>query len=210
MFSLNLNIKDFSSSSTISLPRFNNFLRYSFVLLKNNGLLLSAVTKIKGFKKASVTRYFIYSRLLKFLPIKCERFFNGFDENKKVSVLYRFFSNSKSLTNLYNSTYGCFLSSSKIWFEELELVGLGYRLTIKNRSVRFRLGFSHVIILTIPLSVFVLKRKKRLIVYSTNKEQLSFFVSFLLRLKKMSAYKIKGIKKKNQIFNLKPGKKRAK
>ena len=92
----------------------------------------------------------------------------------------------------------------------MELVGLGYRLTIKNRSVRFRLGFSHVIILPIPSSIFLLKRKKRLLVYSTNKEKLSFFVSLLLKLKKMSAYKVKGIKKKNQIFNLKPGKKRAK
>jgi large subunit ribosomal protein L6 len=92
----------------------------------------------------------------------------------------------------------------------MELVGLGYRLTIKNRSVRFRLGFSHVIILPLPSSVFLLKRKKRLVAYSTNKEKLSFFVSILLKLKKMSAYKIKGIKKKSQIFVLKPGKKRAK
>jgi ribosomal protein L6P/L9E len=83
-------------------------------------------------------------------------------------------------------------------------------LTIKNRTVRFRLGFSHVVILPIPPAVFLLKRKKRVVVYSTDKSCLSFFVSLLLKLKKMSAYKVKGIKKKNQVFALKPGKKRAK
>jgi hypothetical protein len=41
-------------------------------------------------------------------------------------------------------------SAVRFWFDELELVGLGYRLTVRNLTVRFRLGFSHVIILPIP------------------------------------------------------------
>jgi len=92
----------------------------------------------------------------------------------------------------------------------LELVGLGYRLTLKGGTLRLRLGFSHVLILTIPSNVFLIKRKKRLLIYSTDRSDLTHFISRLLRLRKMSVYKIKGIKKKAQTFNLKPGKKRAK
>lgn len=202
---LSLKINNFS----VGLPA--NCLTYSLVYLKNNGFLISSFVKSKGFKKLVFSKYFIFSNLFNFF-LPADSFVSDLNKNNSLvaGCSFNFFYNSKKLRFFYNNFYNSFISGSKIWFEELELVGLGYRLTLRNRSVRFRLGFSHVIILPIPFSVFLIKRKKRLLAYSTNKEHLSFFISVLLKLKKMSSYKVKGIKKKNQVFILKPGKKRAK
>jgi len=98
------------------------------------------------------------------------------------------------------------LINDKVYFVELELIGLGYRVSIKKGRIRLGLGFSHVIFLLIPKNVFVVKRKYRILVYSLNRFSLGSFVALLLKFKKLNPYKLKGLKKKHLVYKLKPGK----
>jgi large subunit ribosomal protein L6 len=95
---------------------------------------------------------------------------------------------------------------SKINYTELELIGLGYRLSIKRQVIRLNLGYSHIIFVQVPETVFVIKRKGRIILYSLFKLQLSNLIAKLLHFKKLNAYKLKGLKRRLDVFKLKPGK----
>lgn len=192
-----------SFSSLLNLVEYKKKLLCSSIsLIKDNGILFSSFVSLKGANKTTGTVSLIPS--LKLVPINFFDCYGG--SNNNISLI----TNQTNAKFFYRFFYNLILGGFKFWFEELELVGLGYRLTVKGNTLRLRLGFSHVIILTIPKGVFLIKRKKRLLIYSTNKPILTFFVSWLVKLRKMNVYKVKGIKKKNQIFNLKPGKKRAK
>jgi hypothetical protein len=107
MLILNLNIKKNLSPTQLA---FDGPLTYSLVLLKNNGLLLSSFIKVKGLKKLNISKYFVYSQLLKFLPPLVENFPNVVN----AGTCYNFFYNYQKLKNFYNSFYSSFLSASKI------------------------------------------------------------------------------------------------
>jgi len=144
---------------------------------------------------------------------------------------YSIFLNSQKSLDLYNSTVIFFQSlnlfkkqllsasflkrfkkqqnffiDSKIWFYELELVGLGYRISLKNNNIRLNLGFSHVIFLPLPVLTYFVKRKSKILIYSLDKFKLSILVTTLLNFKRINMYKFKGLKLKSKIFKFKPGK----
>jgi len=152
---------------------------------------------MKVFKK----NLFLVSFLFKFrhffksmLPILCEK--DGYKA---------FYLNKKLCTHLFK-LISSNLSSNKIYFTELELVGLGYRVSVKKGRVRLGLGFSHVVYLLIPKNVFIIKRKYKILVYSLDRFNLGSFVASLLRFKKLNPYKLKGLKKRHLVYKLKPGK----
>lgn len=112
------------------------------------------------------------------------------------------------LIKLFKFNFIFFFSTlkKKMYYSELELIGLGYRISVKNKILRLKLGYSHIIFVVIPGLIFVTKRKTKLLVYSLKKKLLSNFVSRLLRFKKLNVYKIKGLKQKAVFTKLKPGK----
>jgi ribosomal protein L6P/L9E len=114
-----------------------------------------------------------------------------------------FYSNKKNIVSILDKNFS---NKLKTFFFELELVGLGYRASIKKSRIRLSLGYSHIVFLLIPYSVYVLKKKSKILVYSTNKSLLGTFVSVLLRFKSLNPYKLKGLKRKNLVYKLKPGK----
>ena len=146
---------------------------------------------------------FLVSFLFKFrhffkslLPVFCKE-----DEHKV------FYFNKKLCAHLILKLISSKLNSNnKIYFTELELIGLGYRISLKKRRIRLGLGFSHVIYLLIPKNVFIVKRKYRILIYSLDRFNLGSFVASLLRFKKLNPYKLKGLKKRHLIYKLKPGK----
>lgn len=179
---------------------------FSALSLKGRGLLFSGYVPFKTSRK-SLQLKLILAR--SFFGGRGLTGFNliGAESNKMVWQA----AGLKQFKFALTREFGDVLASSvRFWFDELELVGLGYRLTVRNLTVRFRLGYSHVVILPIPKNLWILKRKKKILLYCANRVTLTNFVSRLLKLKRMSAYKVKGLKRKDQVFNLKPGKKRAK
>lgn len=194
--------------SKMQLPvgfNLNNLMTFFLCFINDNGFLLSSFVPFNSKHRKLIKSPFNLFLCLKLLKINFKQ--------KLVSgggLSFSLLTDPKTAYLYYRSVYNSIIGSFKFWFDELELVGLGYRLTLRGNTIRLRLGFSHVLILTVPPSVFLIKRKKRLLIYSTNRAALTHFISLLLRLRKMSVYKVKGIKKKSQIFTLKPGKKRAK
>ena len=83
---------------------------------------------------------------------------------------------------------------------------MGYKITVKNNIIRLNLGFSHLIFTILPFSVFLIKKKSKIMLFSLNKLELSELVARLLRFKPLNPFKLKGIKRKDLVFKLKPGK----
>jgi large subunit ribosomal protein L6 len=158
----------------------NIFLRSLFINNNSNNLLL-----INTFKNINFSTF-----NFKFFLIR----------DKTIVI-----SNKSLLLKNFIKSILCF-SNKKIFYCELDLIGLGYRISIKNKVIRLSLGFSHIIFVLLPDSIFFLKRKNKVLVYGFNKLNLSFFISKLLRFKKLNVYKLKGLKKKYDTFKLKPGK----
>lgn len=114
-----------------------------------------------------------------------------------------FYSNKKDIVNILDKSFS---NKLKTFFFELELIGLGYRVSVKKSRIRLSLGYSHIVFLLIPYSVYVLKKKSKILVYSPNRLLLGTFVSVLLRFKSLNPYKLKGLRRKNLVYKLKPGK----
>lgn len=122
----------------------------SLGLIKNNGLLVSAFLPFKPHFKEKKVRLILNNPLI-------NEFSGGVVTNKNALN-----SNSSFFEQEVSSVFmNAFLknvrtqleSTVRFYFSELELVGLGYRLTIRSSTVRFKLGFSHVVVLSIPKHV---------------------------------------------------------
>lgn len=167
-------------------------------------LLLTLKAKsFYGFSKSAFKTLFFKSRKLDLSAVSRLDNFNVF-----VSKQYPFFINKQRFFSI-ESTAICWNSSMlKLWFYELLIFGLGYRVVIKNnlKTLRLNLGFSHSICLFIPPTLTILKRKKRFLILSSNKVDLLNFLIKLLLIKKFNSYKLKGLHLKGFLFKAKPGK----
>lgn len=123
----------------------------------------------------------------------------------------------KNYLNIFNKIYfKCFLGliSSLIvqlktgFFLEILLKGVGFNVYKKKKFLFFELGFSHYIGIYIPNNLIIKRFKARLAIFSFSKNLAHNFVKKLLLLKKVDAYKGKGVIYKNQKIILKEGKKR--
>jgi large subunit ribosomal protein L6 len=91
---------------------------------------------------------------------------------------------------------------------EIEVIGIGYRVAIKNDIISFALGKSHSIKIFIPKGISVsLVKQNHILVEGVDKERLGHFVSVLLKQRPIEPFKGKGLRLKNQFVKLKEGKK---
>jgi ribosomal protein L6P/L9E len=159
------------------------------IILKENLYLVPFLFKFRFYLKSMLPPPGSYSDL-----------FQERDDSKS------FFLERKICYHLLKLISSRFCDNSKIYFTELELVGLGYRVSVKKGRIRLGLGFSHVIYLLVPKNVFIIKRKYRILIYGLDRFNLGSFVASLLRFKKLNPYKLKGLKKRHLVYKLKPGK----
>jgi large subunit ribosomal protein L6 len=96
---------------------------------------------------------------------------------------------------------------SKGFIRELEIVGVGYRVTQQNQAVQFQLGYSHPIIFSPPegVQIEVLEATK-LRVKGINKQKVGQVAANIRELRPPEPYKGKGIKYKEEIIRKKAGK----
>ncbi len=88
--------------------------------------------------------------------------------------------------------------------------GVGFRVEMLDKHfLKLKLGFSHFVFFKIPSQIQIFSPKKtRLILKSFNKQFLNQFASKICSFKFPDVYKGKGILVKNQILQLKKGKKK--
>ena len=98
---------------------------------------------------------------------------------------------------------------SQGFIKTLKLVGIGYRVIIKDNFLVFKLGFSHIINYKIPEGIQVSSKKPdTLTFFSIKNDFLSTIINQIRLFKKPDLYKGKGIRFQNEIIKLKEGKKK--
>jgi len=92
--------------------------------------------------------------------------------------------------------------------QELEVNGVGYRVSVKGPYLNLSLGKSHNTKMEIPASVKVEAPKQNIIIlHSADKQALGQFAALIIKQRPPEPYKGKGIKKKGQYVQRKEGKK---
>ena len=101
------------------------------------------------------------------------------------------------------------LGASKGYEKNLELSGVGYRASIKDKKLNLQLGFSHDINFDIPDEVKIIVEKQTLIKISGfDKQQVGEIAAKIKSIRPPEPYKGKGIKEKGQYILRKEGKKK--
>jgi len=91
---------------------------------------------------------------------------------------------------------------------EMELVGVGYRATIKGEQIDFALGYSHPVIFKLPkgITAEVDKKQTKLVISGFDKQLLGQTAANIRSLRPPDAYKGKGVRYAGERIKLKPGK----
>lgn len=95
----------------------------------------------------------------------------------------------------------------KKYEKKLELQGIGYRVELIGKSLKFAVGFSHPVLLPVPENVAVLVEKNNMTVSGIDKDAVGQFAADIRRIKKPEPYKGKGIRYEGEYVRIKQGKK---
>jgi large subunit ribosomal protein L6 len=89
----------------------------------------------------------------------------------------------------------------------LEIKGVGYRSQIKNENLLLNLGYSHQIVIPIPLDIeIIVEANVNIIITGIDKENVGQLAALIRSKRKPEPYKGKGILYKNEIIRRKVGK----
>ena len=102
--------------------------------------------------------------------------------------------NNDDLNTLVRSiTYFTESSSNEVFKKKLALDGLGFKLTTDNKTLEFKLGYSHLISLPCPKELKKTGIKKKKITFESNdKIKIGNFAQKIYSLRKYDKYKGKG------------------
>ena len=93
------------------------------------------------------------------------------------------------------------------FFKELELVGVGYRVTKQGKNLSLTLGFSHPVKFEAPEGIeFEVPDNKHIKVTGVDKQLVGLVAASIRKLRKPEPYKGKGIKYADEVVRRKPGK----
>lgn len=114
---------------------------------------------------------------------------------------------------LNNLLEDCIRNCNAIYRKKLLLKGLGFRISLykKSKKIQFKVGFSHLISLSIPdnIKIRIKKKKKNIIkIESFDKVLLGNFANKIKNIRRPDCYKGKGFWYKNQKEKLKEIKKK--
>ena len=147
----------------------------------------------------------------KSLNIDLDVFDLKIDEGKEVSIKpKKIDQNSKRLWGMNRSLLNnAIIGASKGYEKTLELVGVGFRATLKGKQLNMQLGFSHDINFDIPEGIKIAVEKQTILKISGPDKQLVGMVASQIKsIRPPEPYKGKGIKEQGQYILRKEGKKK--
>ncbi len=118
----------------------------------------------------------------------------------------------RALHGLYRSLIANMVTGVTVGFKrELELVGVGYRAAVAGNQIDLALGFSHNIIMELPVEIKATSiaekgQNPRIILESIDKQLLGAVAAKLRSLRKPEPYKGKGVRYSDEIVRRKAGK----
>lgn len=134
----------------------------------------------------------------------------NFDEAKKEFVVTRP-SDDKPTKALHGLTRSLInnmvIGVSQGYNKSLEVIGVGYKVEQKGKSLVFSVGYANTIPLEIPAGVTVaLDGPNKVRVSGPDKQAVGQFASDVRRIRKPEPYKGKGIRYEGEVVKIKPGK----
>ncbi len=147
----------------------------------------------------------------KALNIDLDTFTLDIKEGKEISIKpKKIDQNTKRLWGMNRSLINnAVIGSSKGYEKTLELVGVGYRASLKGNKLNLQLGYSHDIDYDIPEGIKItVEKQTSLKISGADKQQVGAVASKLKTLRKIEPYKGKGVREKGQYVLKKEGKKK--
>ena len=147
----------------------------------------------------------------KSLNIDMDMFDLNISEGKEVSIKPKIVNQlTKRLWGMNRSLINnAIIGTSSGYKKVLELVGVGYRASIKGKQLNLQLGFSHDVNFDIPDGIKLNFDKQTIITISgPDKQEVGMIASRIKRLRPPEPYKGKGIKEQGQYILRKEGKKK--
>ena len=145
------------------------------------------------------------------LNIDLEIFNLNIKDGKEISIKpKKIDQNTKRLWGMNRSLINnAVIGSVKGYEKILELVGVGYRASIKGNQVSLQLGYSHDINFDIPEGIKIaVEKQTTLKISGFDKQLVGSTTSKIKTLRKIEPYKGKGIREKGQYVLKKEGKKK--
>lgn len=91
--------------------------------------------------------------------------------------------------------------------KRLEIVGTGYRASLKGKDLEIQVGYSHPVVVTPPENVvFEVPAPTQIVVKGINKEQVGQIAANIRAIRPPEPYKGKGIRYANEVVRRKVGK----
>ncbi len=116
--------------------------------------------------------------------------------------------NSDALWGTYASHLSNMVAGVNKPFEKkLILEGIGFKSEVIGNKIKFALGFSHPVEVSIPSTLKVTADRNVITVSGADKEEVGLFAAKLRSLKKPEPYKGKGMRYDGEVIRRKQGKK---
>jgi large subunit ribosomal protein L6 len=147
----------------------------------------------------------------KSIGIDLEMFNLDINDGKEITIKpKKIDQNSKRLWGMNRSLINnAVIGSSSGYEKTLELVGVGYRATLKGKQLNLQLGYSHDINYDIPDGIKIeVEKQTTLKISGSDKQQVGSVASKIKTYRKIEPYKGKGIREKGQYVLKKEGKKK--
>ena len=147
----------------------------------------------------------------KSLNIDLDIFDFNINDGKEVSIKPKNKNqNTKRLWGMNRSLINNAVIGSSSGYEKiLELVGVGYRASLKGKQLNLQLGYSHDINFDIPEGIKIdIEKQTTLKISGADKQLVGVVASKIKTLRKIEPYKGKGIREKGQYVLKKEGKKK--
>ena len=147
----------------------------------------------------------------KSLNIDLEMFNLDIKDGKEISIKpKKIDQDSKRLWGMNRSLINNAVNGSVNGYEKiLELVGVGYRASLKGNQLNLQLGYSHDINFDIPEGIKIaVEKQTTLKISGFDKQLVGSVASKIKTLRKIEPYKGKGIREKGQHILKKEGKKK--
>ena len=147
----------------------------------------------------------------KSINIDLEMFNLDIKEGKEISIKPKEINqNSKRLWGMNRSLINNAVIGSCTGYQKvLELVGVGYRASMKGNQLNLQLGYSHDINFDIPDGIKIVVEKQTILkITGSDKQQVGSIASKIKTLRKIEPYKGKGIREQGQYVLKKEGKKK--
>ncbi len=133
------------------------------------------------------------------------------NEGKEISIKpKKIDQNTKRLWGMNRSLINNAVIGSSTGYEKvLELVGVGYRASVKGNKLTLQLGYSHDVDYDIPEGIKIaVEKQTTLKIAGSDKQLVGLVASKLKTFRKIEPYKGKGIREKGQYVLKKEGKKK--